>query len=455
MSISFESANRIGSLIAAANAKTGESSEDLTAAVQVLMDGYKKADNVGTKDVTFIDYDGTVLYAYTIDEAKALTELPPLPSREGLICQGWNYDLSTIQSYDRPVTVGAMYTTDDGTTRIHIHLEEGRTAPMLGVCPLGTVEVDWGDGTPHDTLTGASPYTVVWTQNHQYAQPGDYVIRLTVTDEMGFYGRSSANESAAILRYSNGEDTRNYAYRLAVREINIGSGVTAIGQYAFARCEALTRISIPREVTEIDTYAFYYSFGFSCIVIPDGVTEIPNYMCQCCYNLAKISLPHGLVSIGKYAFGTCQDLPTVVIPNSVTSIGDYAFTACYNLRKIVVPDAVTMFGCGIHTFCYAMADVILLEGLTSVGEEMFSMCRGLSRIVFPASMTSIAVDAFEKCYGVRCFDFTACATVPELEDASAFDGIAGDCQLLVPAALYDEWIAADEWESLADYIVAT
>ena len=42
------------------------------------------------KAVNFYDYDGTRLYSYTVEEAAALTELPPHPSHDGLICQGWN-----------------------------------------------------------------------------------------------------------------------------------------------------------------------------------------------------------------------------------------------------------------------------------------------------------------------------------------------------------------------------
>ena len=34
-------------------------------------------------DVNFFDYDGTLLYSYTWEEAKNLTELPPLPKHEG------------------------------------------------------------------------------------------------------------------------------------------------------------------------------------------------------------------------------------------------------------------------------------------------------------------------------------------------------------------------------------
>ena len=36
-------------------------------------------------DVTFIDYDGSVLYSYSLSEAQVLTELPALPSHDGLV----------------------------------------------------------------------------------------------------------------------------------------------------------------------------------------------------------------------------------------------------------------------------------------------------------------------------------------------------------------------------------
>lgn len=42
------------------------------------------------KDVDFIDYDGTLLYSYSADEFLEMTELPPNPSHDGLVAQGWN-----------------------------------------------------------------------------------------------------------------------------------------------------------------------------------------------------------------------------------------------------------------------------------------------------------------------------------------------------------------------------
>ena len=230
-------------------------------------------------------------------------------------------------------------TPTDGKTRVYIHLEYGRTSPMLGVCPKGTVTVDWGDRTEPDTLTGTSTTTVKWTPTHEYTAPGDYVIALTVEGTMGFYGNSSSNQYSGILRYASGADARNRAYQNAVQKVEIGEGVTSIGNNAFNNCYSLASITIPEGVTSIDSAAFAN-----------------------CYSLASITIPEGVKSIGTYAF--------------------------YN------------------------------------------------------------------CSGMRYYDFTASASVPALSNTNAFSGIPSDCQMLIPAALYDEWRAATNWATYASYMVA-
>ena len=169
---------------------------------------------VAPSDITFYDYDGTVIEAWTLAELATKTALPNYPIHEGLTCQGWNWSLADLKTTNRKMNVGAMYITDDGKTRIYIRLEEGRTSPMLGVCPNGTVTVDWGDETTPDTLTGTSTTAVKWTPNHAYDTPGEYVIKLTVNGTMGFYG--SLESLGTILQYSSNYDSRNYAYKNSV-----------------------------------------------------------------------------------------------------------------------------------------------------------------------------------------------------------------------------------------------
>ena len=253
-------------------------------------------------------------------------------------------------------------TPTDGKTRVYIHLEYGRTSPMLGVCPEGTVTVDWGDGTKPDTLTGTNTTTVEWTPTHEYTAPGDYVIALTVEGTMGFHGHTKLNDSSSILRYASGGDTRNRTYQNAVQKVEIGEGVTSINGFAFYNC----------------------------------------------YSLASITIPEGVTSIGASAFSDCYSMSSITIPEGVTSIGGKAFYNCYSMSSITIP-----------------------EGVTSIG-----------------------VGAFYNCYGMRYYDFTACTSVPTLSSYSAFNGIAADCQMLIPAALYDEWSAATNWATYASYMVA-
>ena len=248
---------------------------------------------VQESDINFYDYDGTLLHAWTLAELAAKTALPELPTREGLVCQGWNWTLADLKTTNRKMNVGAIYITDDSKTRIYIRLEEGRTSPMLGVCPNGTVTVDWGDGTTQDTLTGTSTTAVKWTPNHAYAAPGEYVIKLTVDGTMGFYG--DLGSGGAILRYSSGSDNRNSVYRNSVQKIEIGNGVTSIKQNAF----------------------------------------------NACYSLISITIPNSIASIGESIFNTCSSLSSITIPNSVTSIGNSAFYGCSSLSLITIPNSVT------------------------------------------------------------------------------------------------------------------
>ena len=218
------------------------------------------------KEVNFRDYDGTIVYSYTPAEFAAQ---------------------AYVAKYGR-LEVGQMYATTDGKTHVLIHLEEGRTSPMLGCCPNGTVDVDWGDGTAHDTLTGTSVTTVQWTPTHNYAAPGDYDIKLTCTGTMGFYGNNSNNEYGGLLRYVNGPDGRNKVYQNAVQAVYCADSVTSIGQYTFNNCSGLSSITIPDSVTSIDNSVFNGCSGLSSVTIPDIVTSIGQYAFNTCYGLGEL-----------------------------------------------------------------------------------------------------------------------------------------------------------------------
>ena len=377
-------------------------------------------------DVTFIDYDGSILYSYSLEEAQALTELPALPSHDGLGCQGWNWTLEAIKALNRPVTVGAMYITDNGATRLHIRIATiGRmTVPLyIGQTVSNGVSIDWGDGSTTQTLSGTGNVNT----SHTYAEPGDYVISLMPKDGCTLsFGDGSSSYCVIGSTENNG-----IVYCNMLQDVSIGKNVTSIGNYAFSKC-----------------------YSLASITIPDGVTSIVNSAFSNCYSLASITIPDSVTSIGNYAFSSCYSLASITIPDSVTSIRNYAFSSCCSLASITIPDSVTSIGSNAFYYFFSLASIIIPTGVTSIGDSVFSMCCSLASITIPDGVTSIGINAFQSCLGIRYYDFSACTDIPTLKNMNAFSGIPSDCQMLIPSALFDEWSIATNWATYASYMVA-
>ena len=289
------------------------------------------------KDVNFIDYDGTIRYSYTAQEFAALSALPANPSHDGLTAQGWNWTLANaktyVASYGR-LWIGQMYATTDNKTHVYIRLEEGRLSPMLGCCPNGTVVVDWGDGSATTTLTGTSLSTVKWTSTHNYAAPGDYEITLNVTSgTMALSGTSSSNQYSYLLRYSSSGDSRNYAYRDAIKRVEIGAS-TSINAYAFYLCYSLQSVTIPDTVTSMGSNAFYSCYSLQSITMPSSVTSVVSNAFYACNSLQSVTIPSSVTNISSGAFYYCYSLQSITIPSSVTNIYSTAFYYCYSLGAI-------------------------------------------------------------------------------------------------------------------------
>ena len=429
---------------------------------------------VTTDYVSFYDYDGTLVASYSLSEAQSLTTLPDSPTHEGLTFQGWNYTLEKVKSFTRSMNVGATYTTNDGKTRIYITLGEGRTSPLLGCCPNGTVIVDWGDGTTPDTLTGTSTSTIQYTPTHNYTSPGNYVISLTVNGTCGFLGSSTSNDHCYLLKYSTTADTRNLYYQNAITKIELGDSITSIGGNAFNSCYSLTNLTIPNSVTSIGSGTFYNCYALTSFTIPDNLTSIGTYTFQNCYSLRNLTIPAGVTNIKEGAFKGCRSLTTLTIPDSVTSIGGYAFDGCCSITNLTIPNSVSSIGTKAFNSCYSLTSFTISAGMTSIADYTFYLCYSITSLIIPDSVTSIGSHALDSCYSlanliipdsvttIGQYAFQNCygmaeyhlkpTTPPALSNTNAFANIPSDCIIYVPQGSLEAYQTATNWATYASHM---
>lgn len=188
-----------------------------------------------------------------------------------------------------------------------------------------------------------------------------------------------------------------FAYCSNLTSVNIPNSVKTLGNSVFQNCSNLASVTIPNSVTEIGTLAFYYCEALSSVAIPNSMTAIGTKAFTHCFGLTSITIPNSVTSIGDYAFDRCQNLTSITIPNSVTSIGSCAFYGCEELNTVTIPNSVTSIGAAAFAGCRNLTAFNLPNSITSIGKLAFENCTKLTSVTIPKSVTSIGEHPFYNC----------------------------------------------------------
>lgn len=202
----------------------------------------------------------------------------------------------------------------------------------------------------------------------------------------------------------------------------ISEGVTSIGCGAFADCTNLTSITIPNSVTSIGLNAFYYSGWWRNQ--PDGLIYKDSWLLG--YKGTKpigcVYVETGTKGIAYLAFKNCSSLTDIAIPNSVTSIGHGTFYKCTNLKNVTIGD-----------------------GVKKIDNDAFSGCSSLDYIAFGKNVESIGMFAFSDCVNVT--QIISSAATPPTCGTQALDDInKWSCTLKVPMESLAAYQQADQWK---------
>lgn len=108
-----------------------------------------------------------------------------------------------------------------------------------------------------------------------------------------------------------------WEYRREILTLQIGDGITHIGNQVFADCINIKDVKFPESLVEIGDYSFSYNVS-----------------------LEEIKLPGKITTIGTGAFFSDIKLHITEFPESLKEIGDTAFYNCYSNNSIPNHDTV-------------------------------------------------------------------------------------------------------------------
>lgn len=390
---------------------------DMSGAIRQIPSSGSGADQ--SLPVRFYDYDGTLLYSYTIEQIQNMEELPTPPEHDGLIAQGWNWTLEDLIEENGPMTVGAHYITDDGATRMYINLDthvHSLTVKFGQDMPNG-VKIDWGDGSPLETSTVVfiNEYTYV-TARHEYENPGRYVISLIPDEETVLTIKGSSFYGAYLVTGEEITKDGNRLYFSFVEKIEIGQNVM-LGESAFHMMNYLKSITIPQLQIMSGQDLFAYCSELRFVTLSKG-SQMDDYCLSYCSNLDALSIPNTVEQIKAFGLGNCESIEELNLPSSVKMLGNSCFQSCAALRKVTSNGGVDSIGysCFSNASNLKEADILGSE-ITKIENSVFNGCASLRKMVIPSTVTEIGSSAF---YIMYCLTdmYLYCDTPPTLPSYS-------------------------------------
>lgn len=256
----------------------------------------------------------------------------------------------------------------------------------------------------------------------------------------------------------------------ALESVSLPKTLERVGRGAFMGCSILKEITLPNKVTKIDEYAFQDS-GLTKVTLPASLKEMSDSAFGGCKMMESISIaasnalykiqdgvlfskdgkkllycpakkftgtytiPSGVSEIGNMAFSNSQ-MSNVVIPQSVKNIGNSAFRQS-GITSLVIPASVTSVGDSICYECKSLKKVTIKPGLKELMEDSFHGCSALESIDF-GKVTYIGQKSFSYCTSLKEIK------LPNGLEAVFFNNFEGCTSLkkvVIPSSV--EWIEND------------
>lgn len=252
-------------------------------------------------------------------------------------------DLSGVNKLER-----SAFTYCNGLTEVTLANIELGTNPFYQCENLASVTLDNATFTGVNTFDGCASLKNVTLKNMD-----------TVGNNMFI---NCANLEKVSISNVKNISTSLFSGKANLKEVSITGENVTIGESAFLRCSALSKVEL-KGVTAIDSYAFQYCKSLESIEL-DGVSTIRDYA------FSKTGLKNATLTnigtVGSYSFWDNGSLETVTM-SDIDSIANYAFWNCSNLKAIDSLSNVTTSIGGFAFYGCSSLTGLTVADLTKMG----------------------------------------------------------------------------------------
>ncbi|NCA67818.1 MAG: hypothetical protein EOM87_07135, partial [Clostridia bacterium] len=189
-----------------------------------------------------------------------------------------------------------------------------------------------------------------------------------------------------------------------IKNINIPSNVTIIGENAFADC-GIEDVSVAVNLFNSGNIDCNPIKTLNLLPSNSAIKDIPNgngfetgFAHNAKSTLNSLNVAEGVTAVGNYAFADCASLVTINLPSTMTSIGIYAFYGCSGLYSFTIPDSVTTIGASAFENCSLLSAIVIPEAVLNLGSGSFKACANLCSVIMRADTPpQISTEIFEGC----------------------------------------------------------
>lgn len=344
-------------------------------------------------DVNFFDYDGTLLYAYSWEEAKELTMLPALPEHDGLEVREWNYTLEDIKAQGVDCFIDEYGDTCYYAGDVIVNGTKYMAYNYIGAIDDGEYGDDWAylltkEPKAGDFVIGGNYYF----ENDEWEiwESADGVYEeYGVVDAFSIIGKVDVgacvydgnkqitSKDVVIIPRSDGDSFRYPGNSLILSVVSFPNTVSRLYRDVIYWSTLTSELKIPRSVKYIAT-------GYAAF----ADVSMPSFWWNGCNHKFE-------------EFITENNAQRIEIAETFNSIGEIPSWRCSYVK---IPKT-------IYEICY---------------------------------LSDIHYDSF-----IAVIDFTDALFVPTL---SGFYKFNRNHIIVVPDNLYEDWINSSNWSAFAPYI---